>query len=140
MTNGALSPPVNAKFIAIEIRNPSHYTKPFPLEVRYISYECKKKRISGSDGSVITEPSYNVIGIPMQQDSGDIWKAKIAMTGGGPCKWTLSAVNLAIEYIDVIHLGKDLVPGTAVGLTLAFDNDASRNGQFTFVAGCLFIS
>ncbi|MEG5687309.1 hypothetical protein UXO04_26445, partial [Enterobacter kobei] len=96
----------------------------FPLEVRYISYECKKKRISGFDGSVITEPSYNVIGIPMQQESGDIWKAKVAMTGGGSCKWTLSAVNLGIEYIDATHLGKDLVPGTAVGVSLAFDNDA----------------
>ena len=57
------------------------------------------------------------------------------MTGGGSCKWTLSAVNLGIEYIDATHLGKDLVPGTAVGVTLAFDNDASRNGQFTFVTG-----
>jgi hypothetical protein len=68
-----------------------------------------EKRISGFDGSVITEPSYNVIGIPMQQGSGDIWKAKVAMTGGGSCKWKLSAVNLGIEYIDAIHLGKDLV-------------------------------
>ncbi|WP_249168471.1 hypothetical protein [Erwinia sp. E602] len=111
----ALSPPVNTQWVNIEVKNPSQYTKPFPLEVRYISYECKKKRISGFDGSVITEPSYNVIGIPMQQESGDTWKAKVAITGGGSCKWTLSAVNLGIEYIDAIHLGKDLVPGTAVG-------------------------
>ncbi|WP_024195153.1 hypothetical protein [Escherichia sp. KTE31] len=94
-----------------------------------------KKRISGFDGSVITEPSYNVIGIPMQQESGDIWKGKVAMTGGGSCKWTLSAVNLGIEYIDATHLGKDLVPGTAVGVSLAFDNDASRNGQFYMETG-----
>ena len=70
-----------------------------------------KNRASGFDGSVITEPSYNVIGVPMQQDSGDIWKAKVSMTGGGSFKWTLSAVNLGIEYINAIHLGKDLVPG-----------------------------
>ena len=138
--NKTLSPPADTKWVNFEVKNPSQYTKPFPLEVRYISYECMKKRISGFDGSVITEPSYNVIGVPMQQDSGDIWKAKIAMTGGGSCKWTLSAVNLGIEYIDAIHLGKDLVPGTAVGVTLAFDNDASRNGQFTFVAGDVDLS
>ncbi|OUR02986.1 hypothetical protein B5M10_06990, partial [Pluralibacter gergoviae] len=91
-------------------------------------------------GSVITEPSYNVFGIPMQQESGDIWKAKVAMTGGGSCKWTLSAVNLGIEYIDAIHLGKDLVPGTAVGVSLAFDGDASRNGQYKIVKGDLNLS
>jgi len=138
--NKTLSPPADTKWVNVEVKNPSQYTKPFPLEVRYISYECKKKRISGFDGSVITEPSYNVIGIPMQQESGDIWKAKVAMTGGGSCKWTLSAVNLGIEYIDAIHLGKDLVPGTAVGVTLAFGNDASRNGQFTFVTGDVDLS
>ncbi|HDG1678387.1 TPA: hypothetical protein PFE09_003253, partial [Kluyvera ascorbata] len=38
------------------------------------------------------------------------------------------------------HLGKDLVPGTAVGVLLAFDNDASRNGQFTFVTGDVDLS
>ncbi|MCS5450811.1 hypothetical protein ACJVQT_16770 [Enterobacter huaxiensis] len=133
--NKTLSPPADTKWVNVEVKNPSQYTKPFPLEVRYISYECMKKRISGFDGSVITEPSYNVIGIPMQQESGDIWKAKVAMTGGGSCKWTLSAVNLGIEYIDATHLGKDLVPGTAVGVSLAFDNDSSRNGQFYMVTG-----
>ena len=133
--NKTLSPPADTKWVNIEVKNPSQYTKPFPLEVRYISYECMKKRISGFDGSVITEPSYNVIGIPMQQESGDTWKAKVAMTGGGTCKWTLSAVNLGIEYIDATHLGNDLVPGTAVGVTIAFDADAARNGQFDTVAG-----
>ena len=138
--NKTLSPPADTNWVNIEVKNPSQYTKPFPLEVRYISYECKKKRISGFDGSVITEPSYNVIGIPMQQESGDVWKAKVAMTGGGSCKWTLSAVNLGIEYIDATHLGKDLVPGTAVGVSLAFDNDASRNGQYRIVKGDLNLS
>lgn len=138
--NKTLSPPADTKWVNIEVKNPSQYTKPFPLEVRYISYECMKRRISGFDGSVITEPSYNVIGIPMQQEGGDIWKAKVAMTGGGSCKWMLSAVTLGIKYIDVMHLGEDLVPGAAVGVSLAFDNDASRNGQYRFIKGDLKIS
>ncbi|WP_025903468.1 hypothetical protein [Tatumella sp. UCD-D_suzukii] len=132
--NKPLSPPADTKWVNIEIKNPSQYTEPFPLGVRYISYECKKKRISGFDGSVISEPSYNVIRIPMQQEDGDIWKAKVAMTGGGSCKWSLSAVTLGINYTDATHLGKDLVPGTGAGVTLAFDNDASRNGQFDILS------
>ena len=138
--NKMLSPPADTKWVNFEVKNPSQYTKPFPLEVRYISHECLKKRVGGFDGSVITEPSYNVIGIPMQQESGDTWKAKVAMTGGGSCKWTLSAVTLGIEYVDATHLGKDLVPGTAVGVSLAFDNDASRNGQYRSAQGDLNLS
>ena len=65
----------------------------------------------------------------MRQDSGDILIAKVAMAGGGSCKWTLSAVNFGIEYIDAILLGKDLVPSTVGGvlspliiMLLAMDN------------------
>lgn len=137
-----LSPPSNTKWVNVEVKNPSRYTKPFPLEVRYISHQCLKKRISGVDGSVITEPSYNVMSMPLQQsDNNDIWKAKVAMSGGGSCEWTLSALNLGIEYIDAAHLDKDLIPGTAVGVTIAFDGDASRNGQFDMVnSGSLILS
>ena len=138
--NKTLAPPADTKWVNIEIKNPSQYTEPFPLGVRYISSECKKKRISGFDGSVISEPSYNVIRIPMQQEDGDIWKAKVAMTGGGSCKWSLSAVTLGISYTDATHLGKDLVPGTGAGVKLAFDSDASRNGIFTFSRGDLNIA
>ncbi|WP_226790122.1 hypothetical protein [Rahnella sikkimica] len=129
--NRTLSPPSDTQWVNVEVKNPSQYTKPFPLEVRYISHTCLKKRISGVDGSVITEPNYNVINIPLQQGANDLWKAKVAMTGGGACEWTLSAFNVGIEYIDATHLGKDLVPGTAVGATIAFDDDASRNGKFS---------
>lgn len=132
--NKILSPPADTKWVNVEIKNPSQYTEPLSLLVRYISYECPKKRVSGFDGSVITEPSYNPIRIPMQQQSGDIWRAKVPMTGGGSCKWALSAVKLSIHYIDTTHLGKDLVSGTAVGAIIAFDNDASQNGQFDIVS------
>ena len=140
-TDKTLSPSSDTQWVNVEIKNPSPYTKPFPLEVRYISHKCLKKRISGVDGSVITEPSYNVIKIPLQhRDNDDLWKAKIAMTGGGSCNWTLSALTLGIEYTDATHLGKDLVPGTAVGASIAFDDDASRNGEFTAVQGDIWIS
>ncbi|MEN5017145.1 hypothetical protein ABEH87_12440 [Erwinia sp. Eh17-17] len=131
-----LSPPADTKWVSVEVKNPLPYTKPFPLEARYISHKCQKKRVSGFDGSVITEPSYNGRKVPLQQQgSSDVWQARVAMTGGGSCDWTLSAVSLGIEYIDATHLGKDLVPGTAVGAIIAFDNDASRNGQFSKAKG-----
>lgn len=134
-TSNAISPPADTKWVTVEVSNPSKYTRPFPLEVRYISRECQKKRVNGFDGSVDAESSYNVIKVPLQQQNGDQWKGTVAMTGGGECVWSLSAINVGIEYIDATHLGKDLVPGTAVGVTIAFDADAARNGQFDTVAG-----
>lgn len=135
-TDKTLSPPSDTQWVNVEIKNPSPYTSPFPLEVVYLSDVCKKNYISGFDGKRVEEVNYNPISIPLKQKSNsDIYQAKIAMTGGGACQWRLSEFNLGIEYIDAKHLGKGLVPGTAVGATIAFDDVASRNGQFESVSG-----
>lgn len=38
--NKTLSPPADTKWVTFEVKNPSQYIKPFPLEVRYISYNA----------------------------------------------------------------------------------------------------
>lgn len=68
VVNKTLSPPADTKWVNVEINNPSQYTKPFPLEARYISHECLKKRVSGVDGSTITESNTNVINVHLQQE------------------------------------------------------------------------
>ncbi|MGJ3448877.1 hypothetical protein [Enterobacter sp. PTB] len=134
-----MSPPSDTKWVNVVIKNPSPYTQPF-IGVRYISKECLRQRISGADGSVVTEPSYNNPPVSLVKGNDDLWRAKVEMTGGGKCKWTLSALKLAIKYIDATHLGKDLVPGTSVGVEIAFDDDASRNGQYSLTQGNLNLS
>jgi len=136
-----LSPPSNTEWINIEIKNPSSYTKPFPLEVLYVSTTCKRNLMSMRDGQHYAKMGYNPVKIPLQKQSdSDIWVAKIAKDGGGKCNWQLSEFNLGIEYIDATHLGKGLVPGTAVGATIAFDDVATKNGLFKIVHGDINLS
>lgn len=130
----ALAPPSDTQWVNVEVKNPSPYTKPFPLEVVYISHKCMKSSINGVDGSREEKPAYNGAKVPLQrQGNSDVWRAKVAMNGGGSCEWKLSEFNLGIEYIDATHLGKDLVPGTAVGATIAFDDSAAQDGKFDHV-------
>lgn len=130
-TDRTLSPPYDTKWVNVEVKNPSHFTKPFPLEVVYISHKCMKSSINGVDGFREEKPSYNGVKVVLlQQGSSDYWRAKVAINGGGLCEWKLSEFNLGIEYIDATHLGDKLVPGTAVGATIAFDRLAVQNGKF----------
>ncbi|MEB2420607.1 hypothetical protein [Citrobacter sp. R-1.5.2] len=130
-TDRTLSPPSNSDWVSIEIKNPSAYTKPFPLEVLYVSTTCKRELMSMRDGQHYEKVGLNPIKIPLQEkDSSGVWIAKIAKDGGSKCNWKLSEFNLGIEYIDATHLGKGLVPGTAVGATIAFDDNATKNGLF----------
>ncbi len=41
-----LSPPLNIGWVNIEIENPFSYTKPFTLEVLYVSTTCKRELMS----------------------------------------------------------------------------------------------
>jgi len=83
------------------------------------------------DGQHYEKVGLNPLKIPLQQkNSSGVWIAKIAKDGGGKCNWKLSEFSLGIEYIDATHLGKGLVPGTAVGATIAFDDNANKNGLF----------
>ncbi|BBJ62150.1 hypothetical protein [Enterobacter asburiae] len=135
-TDRTLSPPLNTGWVSIEIKNPSAYTKPFPLEVLYVSTTCKRELMSMRDGQHYEKVGLNPIKIPLQEkDSSGVWIAKIAKDGGGKCNWKLSEFNLGIEYIDATHLGKGLVPGTAVGATIAFDDNATKNGRFKVFTG-----
>ncbi len=131
-----LSPPSDTHWVDVEVKNPSPWTRPFPLEVLYISNTCKRHFLSMRDGTRYEKVGYNPMKIPLQQQgNSNIWRARVAMNGGGSCDWKLSEFDLGIEYIDATHLGKDLVPGTAVGATIAFDDLASQNGQFKPVIG-----
>ncbi|HEY2452817.1 MAG TPA: hypothetical protein VGI71_09390 [Scandinavium sp.] len=135
-TDRTLSPPSNTEWVNVEIKNPSAYTKPFPLEVLYISMTCKRKLMSMRDGQHYEKVGYNPIKIQLQkQDGSNIWLAKIAKDGGGKCNWKLSEFNLGIEYIDATHLGKGLALGTAVGATIAFDDNAIKSGRFDVFKG-----
>lgn len=140
-TDRTLSPPSNTEWVNIEIKNPSSYTEPFPLEVLYVSTTCKRELMSMRDGKHYEKVGLNPIKIPLLQEknSSDIWIAKIAKDGGGKCNWKLSEFNLGIEYIDAAHLGKGLVPGNAVGATIAFDDNATKNGLFKIFEGSALV-
>lgn len=126
-----LSPPSDTQWVNVEIKNPSQYTKPFPLEVVYVSHKCMKRNINGVDGSREEKPSYNGVKIPIQQQGNSkIWSGKVAINGGGTCDWRLSELNVGIEYIDATHLGQGLVPDTSVGATIVFNDFAAQNGKF----------
>lgn len=137
----SLSPPANAGWINIKIKNPSLYTKPFPLEVLYVSTTCNRELMSMRDGQHYEKVGFNQIKIPLQEkNSSGVWIAKIAKDGGGKCNWKLSEFNFGIEYIDVTHLGNGLVPGTAVGATIAFNDNATKNDLFKTVHGDVNLS
>ncbi len=136
-----LTPPSDTHWVNVDVKNPSPWTRPFPLEVLYISNTCKRHFLSMRDGTRYEKVGYNPMKVPLQQQgNSNIWRARVAMNGGGSCDWKLSEFKMRIAYTDATHLGKNLVPGTGVGAKFAFDDLASQNGQFETVSNNVNLS
>ncbi|WP_156106953.1 hypothetical protein [Rahnella sp. WP5] len=52
-----LSTPSDTQWVNVEVQNPSPFTKPFPLEVVYISHKFMKISINRVDGSREAKPN-----------------------------------------------------------------------------------
>lgn len=75
--NKTLSPPVDTKWVNIEVKNPSQYTKPFPLEVRYISHECMKKKSVALMALLSQNPAITLLGYPCSKRAEISGKQKL---------------------------------------------------------------
>ncbi|WP_048638251.1 hypothetical protein [Brenneria goodwinii] len=124
-----LSPPANTQWVDIEVVAPLNTTA-FPLNALYRSSVCLHERRQ-ADMSKVKSRGYNPVHMALQPDAGGrVYRQRVALDGGGPCEWKLSMITLGIEYSRTDHLVKDAEVGTAVGLKVAFDNEASNNGYY----------
>ncbi|MCG8159130.1 hypothetical protein JMY81_23555 [Brenneria goodwinii] len=134
-----LSPPANTQWVDIEVVAPLNTTA-FPLNALYRSSVCLHERRQ-ADMSKVKSRGYNPVHMALQPHAaGRVYRQRVALDGGGPCEWTLSMITLGIEYSRTDHLVKDAEIGTAVGLKVAFDNEASNNGYYAPVHNELIYS
>ncbi|MEC5345320.1 hypothetical protein ABRZ24_22355, partial [Brenneria populi] len=127
--NLRLSPPENTQWVDIEVVVPPNTTA-FPLNALYRSSVCLHERRQ-ADMSKVKSRGYNPVHMALQPDAaGNIYRQRVAVDGGGPCKWKLSSISLGIKYARTDYLVKDAEIGTAVGLDVAFDDEASNSEYY----------
>ncbi|EEQ09158.1 hypothetical protein ymoll0001_38070 [Yersinia mollaretii ATCC 43969] len=109
-TDRALDPPPDAKWVNVAFRVPEGTTL-LPMEVLYRSERCKTVRYNSSN-----EPhdilGYNNFEKPYsQQGSSNIWQTRIAVDGGGSCKWQLNSLKVSFKIADDNPLvqGKEVI-------------------------------
>ncbi|MFD3227298.1 hypothetical protein, partial [Rahnella aceris] len=134
-----LSPPQNAKWIDVVFTLPAD-TVLLPMEVLYRSDKCKTVRYNSSN-EPHDIPGYNDFEKPFgQQGSSNIWRAHIAIDGGGKCQWQLNSIKVSFRIADNNPLvqGKK---GFATNYIFDFDDygfsDGYGTGRAIMVSGNL---
>ncbi|WP_454843717.1 hypothetical protein [Rahnella aceris] len=133
------SPPQNAKWIDVVFTLPAD-TVLLPMEVLYRSDKCKTVRYNSSN-EPHDIPGYNDFEKPFgQQGSSNIWRAHIAIDGGGKCQWQLNSIKVSFRIADNNPLvqGKK---GFATNYIFDFDDygfsDGYGTGRAIMVSGNL---
>lgn len=123
-----LNPPASTEWVNISLKLPAQ-VEIMPMDVLYRSDKCKREVYDQKIESHISlENGKNPQVVRMiQQGNGGIWQRRIALDGGGKCKWKLSTVRIDLKLNRNIPLTKGKDP-TSVSYVFAFDDEFYSGG------------
>ncbi|MGH8416514.1 MAG: hypothetical protein ACRER8_04370 [Pseudomonas sp.] len=114
---------------------------PSLLTVMYRSALCKKSTYDGNFIRTDVEGHHAITVEPKPYDDTGLYQIKLAMDGGGACKWRLSNVTLGVIYKQPEAFGEALSFGMGGGVIVVFDhNNAQHGGYGIKVDGDLFLA
>lgn len=98
-----LAPPQDARWVNVTFRVPEG-TSLLPLEVLYRSERCKGVRYN-SNNQPHDIPGYSDFELPFSQQRDDTFrKLRVAVDGGGACRWQLNSLRVSFKVADNVAL------------------------------------
>ncbi|WP_447749000.1 hypothetical protein [Pseudomonas nicosulfuronedens] len=111
----SLAPPANSEQVTVRIKVPPALEAE-KMEVMYRSATCQRTRRDAYGEPYKIDGFHGIEVQPQQQGQSDIYEAKLARDGGGPCRWHLANVTLGVAYAEPTPFGPDVKYGAGGGL------------------------
>ena len=127
----SLAPPADSEKVTVTVKVPKDLTAR-PMQVIYRSTIC-----TFTDHTAMGKPyqrdEYQRTDIwPVRQGQSDLYRAELAMDGGGACQWRLSNVTFGVAYADPARFGESVNFGGGGGVVVIFDHNNSPRGGADF--------
>ena len=127
----SLAPPADSEKVTVTVKVPKDLTTR-PMQVIYRSTIC-----TFTDHTAMGKPyqrdEYQRTDIwPVRQGQSDLYRAELAMDGGGACQWRLSNVTFGVAYADPARFGESVNFGGGGGVVVIFDDNNSPRGGADF--------
>jgi len=135
---GLASPP-DSEQITVTVKVPKELAAE-TMQVMYRSTLCTFTDYTASGRPYQRDGHQSVDIQPMRQGQSDLYEAKLAMDGGGECRWRLSNVTFGVIYVNPTRFGANVTYGAGGGVVVIFDhNNSPRGGADMEVDGDLTI-
>ncbi|WP_268799178.1 hypothetical protein [Pseudomonas huanghezhanensis] len=127
----SLDPPADSEQITVTVKVPEEL-EARKMRVMYRSTLCTFIN-HDADGEPYTRDGYQQLELqPVRQGTTDLYQAKLAIDGGGACKWRLSNVTFGVAYAYPTRFGENVRHGTGGGVVVIFDHNSSSIGGATW--------
>ena len=138
-TDKSLAPVLVGEQITVTVKVPADLAAK-KMQVVYRSAICAFTDYA-ANGVPYQRDGYKRIEVqPARQGQTDLYEAKLAVDGGGACKWHLSNVTFGVKYEGPTKFGDGVVYGAGGGVVVIFDeNDSGRGGADREVKGDLVL-
>ena len=135
----SLAPPPDSEQITVTVKVPKELTAE-TMQVMYRSTLCTFTDYTAS-GTPYQRDGHQSVDIqPVRQGQSDLYEAKLAVDGGGVCRWRLSNVTFGVIYDDPTRFGENVTYGAGGGVVVIFDhNNSPRGGADIEIDGDLTI-
>ena len=124
----SLAPPPDSEQITVTVKVPKELTAE-TMQVMYRSTLCTFTDYTASGRPYQRDGHQSVDLQPVRQGQSDLYEAKLAVDGGGVCRWRLSNVTFGVIYENPTHFGENVTYGAGGGVVVVFDHNNSPRGQ-----------
>lgn len=123
----SFSPPVENEYINIMVKVPDDLGVR-PIKVMYRSAVCTEASYDGNSNRTDLEGHHVVELRAERKGETDIYEARLAINGGGACRWQLSNATFGVFYNKPEFSGEKITFGSGGGVVVVFDNNDSQRG------------
>ncbi|WP_268799177.1 hypothetical protein [Pseudomonas huanghezhanensis] len=128
----SLDPPADSEQITVTVKVPEELEAE-TMQVMYRSTLCTFIN-HDANGEPYTRDGYQQLELqPVRQGTTDLYQAKLAIDGGGACKWRLSNVTFGVVYAYPTRFGENVRYGAGGGVVVVFDHNNSSHSGVTWV-------
>ncbi|WP_268799179.1 hypothetical protein [Pseudomonas huanghezhanensis] len=127
----SLDPPADSEQITVTVKVPEELEAE-TMQVMYRSTLCTFIN-HDANGEPYTRDGYQQLELqPVRQGTTDLYQAKMAIDGGGACKWRLSNVTFGVAYAYPTRFGENVRYGAGGGVLVVFDHNNPSHGGVTW--------
>lgn len=128
----SFAPPAENEYVTVSVKLPRELSVE-SVKVMYRSAACKDPRYDGNFNKVEVDGHHVIESMLHRKKEHELYEVKLAVNGGGQCKWLLSNVTFGVVHGEPELFGQGTTAGGGGGIIVILDHNNAQHGGPRFL-------